>query len=389
MTRIAITADLHVDHPESRRRWPGAAITVREQDALDTTAFVARHGREFECDVLVVAGDYVEQKANPRSGRVTRIARALLEGPDRQIHVPGNHDITEGGLSIVDDLATRAPGWTGHTEPGFELVGTTGICVIPFLEPAWARTLETPELFEGERLAPASMTDAQLFRWLSAKYVEIARGLFVRATDAGARDAILVGHQQLSGGTMAESQHVFLGGMDVIVDSAALASIGFAAVVFGHVHKGQTVIDDPACPVLFAGSIERVDFAEEKEQKSFVVLEVEGGRAKVDRIPTPARHMVTVTGSGAFNEAAVEDSIVRGVDLDPDVDEVDLRRALLAAGALEVMGLRRRPLEAIASVRGLSESLSPVELVEAFYADDPDRDAMVALWRQKLAEVAS
>jgi hypothetical protein len=79
---------------------------------------------------------------------------------------------------------------------------------------------------------------------------------------------------------------------------------------------------------------------------------------------------------------------VRGVDLDPDVDEVDLRRALYAAGALEVMGIRRRPVEAIAAAGVLSESLSPEALVDVYYAADPDREAMVALWRRLLAEVA-
>lgn len=388
MARIAITADLHVDHPESTRRYPGATITVREQDALDTLRWVGEHARRFEAEALVVAGDYVEQKQNPRSGRVTRIARALSHGPDRQIHLPGNHDITEGGISIVEDLATRAPGWTGHTAPGFELVGTTGVVVIPFLSPAWARTIDTPVDLDGAQVKPSEMTDAQIYRWLAGHYLTIARGQFVAAEQAGARDVILVGHQQLSGGRMTDTQQAFLGDLDLVVDSRALAAIGFVAVVFGHVHRAQTVIDEPACPVVFAGSIERVDFAEELEPKSFVVVDVEGGRAKIERVETPARHMVTVTGDGSFIEAQVEDSIVRGVDLDPDVDEADLRRALLAAGALEVMGIRRRPIEAAAAVGGLSESLSPEALVEAYYADDPDRDAMVALWRRHLAEVA-
>lgn len=387
MTRLALTADLHVDQYGTRRD-PVSGLNVREQDALNTLRWVGEHARGFEAEALIVAGDYVEAKANPRSGRVTRIAAALAHGPDRQIHLPGNHDIAEGGLSIVDDLATRAPGWTGHTAPGFELVGTTGVVVIPFLSTAWARTIDTPVRLDDELVAPSTMTDAQVYRWLSGEYLALARGQFVAAEQAGARDVVLVGHQQLSGGRMTDTQQAFLGDLDLVVDAGALAAIGFVAVVFGHVHRAQTIIDDPACPVLFSGSIERVDFAEQDERKSFVVLEVEGGRAKVERIPTPARHMVTVSGDGSFNEAAVEDAIVRGIDLDPDVDTADLRRALLAAGALEVMGIRRRAVEAPAASRAMSESLSPEALVEAHYADDADREAMVALWRRHLAEVS-
>lgn len=377
MARIAVVADLHVDRYGTRRD-PDTGLNVREQDALNTLRWIGEHARSFDCEALVVAGDYVESKTNPRSGRVTRIAQALYAGPDRQIHLPGNHDIADAGLSIVEDLATRAPGWTGHTTKGFELVGDVAVCVIPFLSPAWYRTQPGKE----------ALPDREAFDELSAAYLTIARGLFVEATDAGARSAILVGHQQLSGGRMNDTQQVFLGDLDIVVDARALAAIGYAAVTFGHVHRGQTVVDDPACPVVFAGSIERVDFAEEAEEKSFLVVDVEAGRATIERIPTPARHMVTIRGDGSFNEAAVEDSIVRGVDLDPDVDEVDLRRALYAAGALEVMGLRRRPVETPAAAGVLSESLSPQALVEAYYADDPDRDAMVALWRRLLEAAA-
>lgn len=378
MTRLAILADIHAD-PWLTRRDPDTGMNVILQDRLSTLRWTADLAKTLECDALVVAGDYVEAKVNPRSGRVTRIAQALYAGPDRQIHVPGNHDIADAGLSIVEDLATRSPGWTGYTEPGFELVGDVAVCAIPFLSPAWYRAQPGKE----------ALPDREAFDELSATYLSIARGLFVQATDAGAKSAILVGHQQLSGGQMNDTQQAFLGDLDIVVDSRALAAIGFAAVTFGHVHRGQTIIDDPACPVVFAGSIERVDFAEQDESKAFLLVDVDGhGRADIETIATPARRMVTVRGSGEFFVGDVADAIVRGVDLDPDVDEVELRRALMTAGALEVTGIRKRPTDSIAVVGGLSESLSPEQLVEAYYADDPDRDGMVATWRRLLEQVA-
>jgi exonuclease SbcD len=377
MTRVAVTADLHVDRYGTRRD-PETGLNVRELDCLNTLRWIGEQARGFECEALIVAGDYVESKTNPRSGRVTRIAQSLYAGPDRQIHLPGNHDIADAGLSIVEDLATRAPGWTGHTAPGFELVGDLGVCVIPHLSPAWWRTQPGKE----------ALPDAEAYRELREHYLTIARGLFVKAERAGAKASILVGHQQLSGGQMTERQQVFLGDLDIIVDAGALAAIGFAAVTFGHVHRAQTVLDNPDCPVVFAGSIERVDFAEQDERKSFMVVDVEDGRATIERIPTPARHMVTVRGDGSFNEAAVEDAVVRGVDLDPDVDEAELRRALYAAGALEVMGIRRRPAEAVAAAGGLSETLTREQLLELYFEGDPDRDALVARGRRILEAVS-
>lgn len=204
MTRLAIAADLHVDQYGSRRD-PETGLNVRELDALRTTAWVAAQARELECDALVVAGDYVEAKVNPRSGRVTRIARSLEQGPDRQIHVLGNHDVGDGGVTIVEDLATRADAWTGHTAPDVVQVGGVAVCVIPFLSPAWLRTQP------GFEAAP----DADVFRILGEQYLAIARGLYVRAADAGLQ-AILVGHQQLAGGMMNERQASFLDRKSVV-----------------------------------------------------------------------------------------------------------------------------------------------------------------------------
>lgn len=371
-----MTADVHVD-PYGSRRDPQTGLNLIELDRLATLRWIGEQARGFDCEALVVAGDYVESKVVPPVDRGDRIIEALLSGPDRQIHLRGNHDIERGGRGIMASLA-RMPGWVGHARSDVTMVGDLAVCAIPHLSPAWYRTQPGKE----------ALPDREAFDELSREYLTIARGLFVKAEKAGARSAILVGHQQLSGGRMTEKQQVFLGDMDIVVDTQALSAIGYVAVVFGHVHRAQTLIEGQ-CPVAFAGSSERTDFAEENDPTSFLVVDVVDGKASLERIPTPARRWLTLTGDGSFNEAAVEDSIVRGVDLDPDVDEADLRRALYAAGALEVMGMRRRPAAAVAVVGGLSEDLAPEQLLEAYFADDPDRDELVAMGRRILAEVAA
>lgn len=376
MTRIAVTADLHADDFLTRVD-PATGLNARFQDIIGSIRWVGEHARQFECEALVVAGDYTESKTPARSPRVVKIAQALASGPDRQIHMLGNHDGSWHGESIVTDLA-RTQGWTGFTQPGIELVDGVALCAIPYLDRRWIRTQPGFE----------TIPDAELFRVLSAEYLTIARGLFVAAEAAGARASILVGHQQLSGGRMTEKQQAFLGDYDVVVDTGALQAIGFAAITFGHVHKAQVLAAGDR-PVMFAGSIERVDFAEELEQKSFLVVDVDdAGNATVEQVPIPARHYLTIRGNGSFNDAAAEDSVVRAIDLDPDVDETELRRALVAAGAFEVVQVTRRPVDAPEVVGGIDETLSPEAALEEYFADDPDRDALVELGREILTAVA-
>jgi exonuclease SbcD len=377
MTRLAITADIHADDYYGRID-PETGLNARFADFLNTTGCVASTARELECEALVVAGDFTESKTPARAPRVVKIANELARGPDRQLFLRGNHDGQWAGDSIVTDLARR-PGWTGHMTQGVELVGDVAICLIPWVSRSWLRAQP------GFEMTP----DADVYKVLGDHYLTVARSLFVEAERAGARSAILIGHQQLAGGRMTEAQASFLGDVDLVVDSRALTAIGYAAVTFGHVHRGQLVVDDPATPILFVGSIERVDFAEEAETKSFLVVDVADGRATIERIPTPARHFLTIRGDGSFNPAAAEDAIVRAIDLDPDVDTADLRRELERAGAFEVVEIRTRRIDAPEIAGGLAEGLSPEAALETYFADDPDREALVARGRELLTEAAA
>lgn len=394
MTRIAIAADLHADDY--------AGIPGRFEDILQTVAWVARTAKERGADVLVVAGDYTESRIPARAPRVVKIAAALAGGPERQIHIRGNHDVEWQGESIVTDLA-RTPGWTGFSfGPGFEIVDGVAIVAIPHLDRSWARTVDEPQMLDGQWIAPSRMTDAQLYRWLGDQYPLIAAAKYSEAMGAGCRAAILVGHQQLAGGRMTDKQASFFGDLDVVVDPRALASIGFSAVVFGHVHRGQTLVDDAGCPVLFAGSIERVDFAEQDEDKSFVLLDIEPEdavgrpprtRVSWQRIPTPARRFVTIDAGPDGEElgdlSQIDGSIVRVVAWPNDRDTGEIRRLLEAAGAYAITDVRRARVDDIAPARGMDESLSAEQALDIHFADDPDRDALVALGREILAEAAA
>lgn len=379
MTRIAVTGDLHVD-PYFDARDPETGANLRELDMLRTVAWVARTARERGAEALVVAGDYTEQKEvskgrGPDPTRIAAIQSALAEGPARQIHVRGNHDRQRQGTSIVTVLADH-PGWSGYDAPGFELIGDVAVCAIPFLDRAWWRAQP------GNETKP----ETEAFHDLALAYEVIAAGLYLQATEAGARAAILVGHQQMPA-EINDRQRSFLGDVDLVVDPRALGAIGYGAIVFGHVHRAQTIVDDPACPILFVGSPERVDFAEEDEEKSFVVLDIEPGRpVTIERIPTSPRRFVTLTG--LEEDVDVGGAVVRVVDLPPEVDAAWARRQLGAAGAFAVTTITTRVVEDVAVIGAMNETLTAEELLEADLADHPDRDALLALGRSILAEVA-
>ena len=84
-------------------------------------------------------------------------------------------------------------------------------------------------------------------------------------------------HQAVEGATVGPSDFVFRSGVDVVRGSDVPP--GFAALLSGHIHRAQVLARDLsgrplAAPVLFAGSTDRVSFAERFEPKGSFLLEL-------------------------------------------------------------------------------------------------------------------
>jgi DNA repair protein SbcD/Mre11 len=120
----------------------------------------------------------------------------------------------------------------------------------------------------------------------------------------------------------------------------------FDYVALGHVHKHQILCEQPY--VIYPGSIERVDFSEEKEEKGYVLVELEKGHTKVEYCPIPVRPFRTInidlTQSAdpqqkllaTITAAEITDAVVRvKYDLRADqldrIDEPEIHAALAIA----------------------------------------------------------
>lgn len=379
MTRIAFTADLHIDAYGTRVE-PRSGLNARLLDYLGTTRFVADAAREAGAEALVVAGDLTERK-HVNDWLLRHIQDALSDGPKRQVFLRGNHDAEIAGESKVTVLAQMAPGWGSFSRPGHAVVGDVVLCCMPYLDRHWLRAQAGME----------AVPDAEVFRVLAEQFLAVARGLYADARRAFPDKAtVLVCHQTLAGGRMGEAQQAFLGDLSLVVDTGRLAAIGFEGIVAGHLHRHQ-VIPAPV-PVIYTGSIERVDFGEEHEPKGFVIADVEPGRFDWSFVETPARRFVTVTGADWAGDVDLRDvvpgAVVRVRDLPPEADPVTVRRTLEDLGAFEVHSIERVRVAAPEVAGGLAESLSPQQALDAWFGSDEDRDALVARGRELLEAAA-
>lgn len=234
--------------------------------------------------------------------------------------------------------------------------------------------------------------------------------------------AVLLGHLTLASAKFGSEQKVHIGS-DAILPLDVLINKPWNYVALGHLHRFQVLAKNP--PVIYSGSIERVDFGEEKEDKGFVMLSlntnifssIKNQNASLKKntvsiktnykfIPTPARKFVTIKvqlseedkfcNQKILNEIKrhdIKDAIVRLIveipqNLIEDLCKTEIRKAL--ADAYFVAGIN---FEIIQSVREKSianiESLSIIEALEKYLQSkkvDKKRIEELKAYTRKLIE---
>jgi exonuclease SbcD len=71
-------------------------------------------------------------------------------------------------------------------------------------------------------------------------------------------------------------------GKDFVLPKSMVADPRLDYVALGHIHKAQNLNEGNHPPVIYSGSIERVDFGEVKDDKFFVLADVQKGKTETD-----------------------------------------------------------------------------------------------------------
>jgi exonuclease SbcD len=289
--RLLHLADLHIGVENYGRIDAATGLNGRVMDFLRRLDQVIECALENEIDLALFAGDAYKNR-DPNSTYRREFARRIKRLAD--VGIPlillvGNHDLPsqERRASSVEIFRTLdVPNVTVASHDRlYRLEARRGqpiqVATVPY--PIRQRLLVHEE-YKGR-------TIAELDSLVQGLVAENIRALAAQVDPQV--PAVLAGHFSVSEAKFGSERTVMLG-RDVVVLKSVLADPVWDYVALGHIHRHQELNGGQHPPIVYSGSLERIDFGEEKEAKGFVVAEVRRGETHWQFHPVPARPFVTI-----------------------------------------------------------------------------------------------
>ncbi len=296
--RILHFSDLHIGVENYGRTDPNTGLSTRLGDFLDALDELVEFALADGVDVVVLAGDAYKGR-DPTQTHQREFARRLLRLSDGGIAtflLPGNHDLpaATGRAHAVEIFSTLQV-------PNVHVGASLQTYVVP-TRAGPLQVLAVPWPSRGAMLAREEL------RGLSIEEIRAETERRMTMAIAGRAEgidpdvpAILAGHVTVNGATVGSERSMMLGN-DHVLNVSAVQRPELEYVALGHIHKHQVLrpAGEGGPAVAYSGSLQRVDFSEESDDKGFCVVDIDprtpqGQRLKDFRFQNiAARPFVTV-----------------------------------------------------------------------------------------------
>ena len=387
--RFIHLSDIHIGLLTHGRLNPSTGHNTRLEDILKCLDHVLETAARESVDLILIAGD-VFHRENPLPAEeiefARRIGKAAGNGGARVVMVLGNHDYSSSGIgaSAVEIFpALDIEGVTIARKPGVIEVNTkSGLVQVACLPWAGRGALLSREEYK-------SLSSQELQAEIERRLIAIIHGL---AEKTQPKDpAVLLAHVAARGARLSGTETDTLSISDPVIPVTVLADRAFQYVALGHIHRFQDLNEGDAPPVVYSGSIERIDFTEEKEKKGFVLGEISesetGWKCIYQFRETPARRFITID-LGEIDEdrrkLPIPDGISPG-DIEgavvrvryevggpgEGVDERELRSAFGGAQTLKIERVFSKPKKTMRRTE-LSKTMSVLDALEKYVQSKPE-----------------
>ncbi|MGV7976867.1 MAG: exonuclease SbcCD subunit D [Anaerolineaceae bacterium] len=398
MVKILHFADAHIDIATHGPYDPDDGLFVRVKDFLKSLDAIVAAAIEEKVDLVIFAGDaYKDRSPAPTyqrewGKRIMRLSRAGIP----TILITGNHDVSpsQKRAHAIQEFSTLdVPHVVVVDRPRFlEPKDLEGLPVqvlgIPWVTPSLVKNA-APEAAE-----PNAELDVIIE---NAVTVMIQQALEQRDP---ALPFILAAHASIRGALIGDERTIKLG-RDVQLSQGLVRDPRIDYVALGHIHRFQDLNPGGHPPVIYAGSIERVDFGEAGDDKGYVIAEVSRGETHYTwhKLATRPYRDLSVTlraGDNAMEKILaalpqpeeLEGAIVRlnisyPDNADATIDDAQIRERARLALELKINKIPKFSLRARLGENGETQSMTPEELLKLYWkqnhTDESEIDALQAL----------
>ena len=395
-------ADAHIDMANYGRHDPETGLPLRVLDFLKSLDTIIETAIVEKVDLVIFAGDaYRDRSPAPTfqrewGKRIIRLSKAGI----RTLLLVGNHDLSPaiGRANAIQEFETLdIPYVTVLAKPTFLSAEELGLPV---------QVIAIPWISRSGLMAATDAGTDEVFTNIEERLTGLVN-LWLEKADQ-ALPVILTAHASVQGAKFGSERTVMLGA-DLVLPGSLVRDSRLDYVALGHIHKPQDLNENAHPPIIYPGSIERVDFGEANDDKFFVIADIAHGKTRVQwrklenirpfidrRITLESAENVTEALKSALPETEkIKGAIVRLTveyirEWDILIDEPALRRHAEAAFEFHLI---KHPL-IDARIRLPSDqtvnSLSPLELLDQYWrashAEDDEADALQKMAKEIIEE---
>jgi DNA repair protein SbcD/Mre11 len=279
MVKILHFADAHIDMTNFGRQDPESGLPYRVMDFLKSLDEIVDTAINEKVDLVLFAGDAFKDRTpvptiqREWGKRIMRLSHAKIP----TVLLVGNHDLSPsiGRAHALESYNTLEVPFVRVVEDPC-LLGPAELFDVPInlIAIPWiARTKMISYVGDQFTTMPELNTqfedklDKDVWQWIEASDESMP--------------IVLAAHATVEGAVFGAERTVMLGG-DLVIPKNLVNNPALDYVALGHLHKNQNLNKNNHPPVIYPGSIERVDFGEAKDEKFFLIADVKKGKTKVD-----------------------------------------------------------------------------------------------------------
>ncbi|MCU0527737.1 MAG: exonuclease subunit SbcD [Elainella sp. Prado103] len=384
MVKVLHLSDIHMGSGFSHGKLnPETGLNTRLEDFMTTLGRCIDRAIAEPVDLVLFGGDAFPD-ATPLPIVQEAFAaqfRRLVDAEIPTVLLVGNHDQHSqgaGGASLCIYRTLGVPGFIVGDRLETHCIqtrsGAIQVITLPWLTRS---TLLTRPDTEGLSLAEVNQ--------LLIDRLRVALEGEIRRLDPSL-PTILLGHLMTDTAQFGAERFLAVG-KGFTVPMALLARPCFDYVALGHVHRHQVLSSQP--PIVYPGSIERVDFSEETETKGFILVNVQRGETAFEFCPLPVRPFQTIRVNisrseqpqadliAAIQATAIEDAVVRLIYQlrSEQLDQIESHVLHQALGFAHTYTIQTELVSQLARPRlpelGTAPDLDPLEALKTYLETQP------------------